>query len=316
MKDFRNVIFLLVIAVFLLQMFVLKEDSKVEEAVQKNQKPIISLSTFTLYDIAKHVAEDKFELVMILPIGVDAHSYEPEPSMMVKLEKSALVVYSGAGLEPWINGFNFKSQTLDISNSVSLRELEENEHDIHGHHDKQCVHSVIDPHYWLDVDNMIKATQIITKHFIDISPEHKEKFIKNKENYIAMLNNLNNLYKSELKQCNLNTIIVNHNAFSYLSHKYNFHVKALSGFSPEAEISPKDMIRVINEIKLNKVSTIFFESFVSDKAIKSLAQEANVDVDTLQPLGNITKAESDNNMTYEDIMKINLIKISQALVCR
>jgi len=55
---------------------------------------------------------------------------------------------------------------------------------------------------------------------------------------------------------------------------------------------------------------------VSDKAIKSIANEAKVSVDVLQPLGNITKDEANKKLTFEDIMLDNLQKISKALVCK
>ena len=312
MKDYRKIIFVLVVVVFVLQMFVLKEDASGKE----NIKPIISLSTFSLYDIADHISDGSFELVMILPIGVDAHSYEPTPKTMAKIDKSELVVYSGAGLEPWTNGFDFKSRVVDMSKYVKLRELEADEHDMHQHHDDQCAHNKIDPHYWLDIENMIKATNLIAAEFIRIKPKNKELYTKNRDNYIAMLIELDSLYKKVLSSCYLDTLVVNHNAFSYLSSKYGFHVEALSGFSPDAEVTPKDMIRIINVVKEHKVQTIFFESFVSDKAIKSLAGEARVEVDTLQPLGNVTKKEYKNGRTYEEIMKINLVKISKALMCK
>ncbi len=313
MKDFRNVIFVLIIALFLLQMFVSKEDAKKENAAEKQ---IVALSTFSLYDIAEHIAGDTLETMMILPIGVDAHSFEPTPKIMVKLEKSALVVYSGAGLEPWTEAFEFKTKVINMSEHVHLRKLKSEEsenHDHHNHH--QCAHNNIDPHYWLSIENMIQATNLMTEEFIKISPKNKELYIANKDKYLIMLHELDTQYKQELQSCNLDTIIVNHNAFSYLSDTYGFHVAALSGLSPDKQVSPKDMIRIMNEIKMHKVSTIFFESFVNDKAIKSLAQDAKVSVETLQPLGNITKDESEQNLSYEDIMKINLIKISKALEC-
>ncbi|MDD5203488.1 MAG: zinc ABC transporter substrate-binding protein, partial [Sulfurimonas sp.] len=64
------------------------------------------------------------------------------------------------------------------------------------------------------------------------------------------------------------------------------------------------------------VKTIFFENFVSDKAIKSISHDTNASVDVLQPLGNITADEAAQNLSYEDIMRQNLEKISQALMCK
>ncbi len=75
------------------------------------------------------------------------------------------------------------------------------------------------------------------------------------------------------------------------------------------------MVRVIEHVREHDVKTIFFESFVNDKAMKSIAQEAKVSVEVLQPLGNITRDEAQKNLSYEDIMLDNLKKISKALVC-
>ncbi len=76
------------------------------------------------------------------------------------------------------------------------------------------------------------------------------------------------------------------------------------------------MIKLIQHVNHNDISTIFFESFVSDKAMKSIAKEADVSVEVLQPLGNITRDEADKKLTYEDIMLQNLQKIAKAMECR
>ncbi len=307
MKDFRNIIFVLIVALFLLQMFVSKQDKELEV---QNQKPTIALSTFSLYDIAKHISQDTMNLVMILPFGVDAHSFEPTPKLMAKILNSSLVVYSGAGLEPWTQSFEFKSKVIDMSKKVQLKHLEHNHHGEHEH-----CESAVDPHYWLDIQNMIVATNILTDEFISLLPQNKELYIKYKGEYIKMLNSLDIKYAQTLKECKKDTIIVNHNAFSYLSKNYNFKVKALSGLSPEAQPNAKSMLKLIKHIDEHNLSTIFFESFVSDKAIKSIASEAKVKVDVLQPLGNITADEAKENLTYKDIMLSNLNKISAALEC-
>ena len=309
MKDFRNIIFVLVVLVFILQMVVMKQDAKDEQVVQK---PIVSLSTFSLYDITKHIAGKSVEVNMILPFGVDAHSFEPTPKQMAKIQKSSLVVYSGAGLEPWIDGFAFSGDVIDMSKNVKLKKLSSKEH----HHEGEHSHSGVDPHYWLDINNMILATQIIKESLINLLPKNRDLYEKNANFYIDMLKKLDREYKNQLSECKLDTIVVNHNAFSYLSANYGFNVEALSGLSPEAQPSAKNMIKLIEHIKEHKLSTIFFESFVSDKAIKSIASEAKVSVDVLQPIGNITADEAKRGATYESIMRENLEKISKSLECK
>lgn len=278
------------------------------------QKPSIAASTFSLYDIAKNIASDTAEIFMIMPFGVDAHSYEPTPKDMIKISKSDIVLYNGAGLEPWIDGFEFKSKTLNVSQHVNLREMDNG----HKCNDKDANHnhSSVDPHYWQDPHNMILAAEYITAELIVIFPKNRELYVKNRDNYVKMLKNLDKSYREKLSGCKQDTIIVNHNAFSYLANQYGFHVEALSGLSPESEPSGKNMIKLIEHVREHKTPVIFFESFVSDKAIKSIAKEANVEVDVLQPLGNITADEAKHKLSYEDIMRRNLEKISKALMCR
>lgn len=284
-------------------------------AKELNQKPTIAASTFSLYDIAKNIASDTAETFMILPFGVDAHSYEPTPKDMIKISKSDLVLYNGAGLEPWIDGFEFKKRAVNISLHVKLRELGKDEHQCDSKNANHR-HGAVDPHYWQDPQNMIMAAEYIAKELIAMFPKNRDIYIKNRDKYIYMLKNLDKSYSEKLSSCKLDTIIVNHNAFSYLSHRYGFKVEALSGLSPESEPSAKNMIKLIEHVREHKTPVVFFESFASDKAIKSIAKEAKVGVDVLQPLGNITADEAKQKLSYEDIMRKNLEKISKALKCR
>ena len=309
--SFRNTVFILIIVIFIFLLIPMLQDKEIENS---GKKQTIALSTFSLYEITKHIADDTVDTFMILPFGVDAHSYEPTPKQVIKLYKSDLVVYSGAGLEPWCDGFEFQNRVIDMSLHVDLKGLDDHGHEHHHGHAHEA--SKVDPHYWLDFLNMIKATKYIADELMEMFPKNRELYIKNRDSYVNMLMNLDADYRKKLSTCKLDTIVVNHNAFSYLSSKYGFEVEALSGLSPEAEPSAKSMANLIEHVKEHKISTIFFESFVSDKAIRSIADEAKVDVDVLQPLGNITADEAAQKLSYEDIMRSNLEKISKALQCQ
>lgn len=309
--NIRNTILVMLVAIIIFLVFLSMKQDKPTLMIE--EKPTIALSTFSLYDITKHIAGESVNTFMILPFGVDAHSYEPTPKQIIQLHKSDLVIYSGAGLEPWINGFEFHNRAIDMSQHVELKELNEEAHEKEHHHEET---NNLDPHYWLDLQNMIKATEVISKELIALFPKNMELYTKNRDSYIEMLKKLDNDYRDALSTCKHDTIIVNHNAFLYLSSRYGFKVEALSGLSSEAEPSAKNMANLIDHVKEYQLKTIFFESFVNDKAIKSIAHEAKVDVDVLQPLGNITADEAAKKLSYEDIMRSNLDKISKALDCQ
>ena len=306
MKNLKIIAVILIIAIAVLLFFMANDSAK-----SKNKKPIVAVTTFALYDITAHIAGSTVTIVHILPFGVDPHSFEPTPQLMAKIEKSSLVIYSGAGLEPWVTGFPFKSRTIDMSRYVKLRYL-----DSHEHHNEHSVHSTTDPHYWLDFANMQKAAEVITKELDRLLPQNKAYYEQNKKHYIAMLQKLDKAYREKLSRCKVNTVVVSHNALGYLSDNYGFHVESLTGLSPEAQPSAKDVARIMGDIKKDGVTTIFFEHFVNDRVIKRIAKDANIQLDVFQPLGNITKDEAAAKLSYEDIMQKNLDKLSKALMCK
>ncbi|MDQ7067302.1 MAG: zinc ABC transporter substrate-binding protein [Sulfurimonas sp.] len=113
MKIFKIVAVLLVLVFMFLELVIFSTDTKKEFT-----KPLVSVSTFSLYDITKHIAGESIEIVNILPFGVDPHSFGLTPKIMAKIEKSTLVFYSGAGLEPWIDKIAFAKAPIDISKFV------------------------------------------------------------------------------------------------------------------------------------------------------------------------------------------------------
>jgi len=307
LKNLKIIFFILIVAMVAVSLFISLDKRELKEA-----KPTVGVTTFALYDITKHIAADTMNIINILPFGVDPHSFEPTPKLMISIQKSAVVFYSGAGLEPWTTNFNFSHKAVNISKYVNLRELQEDEHEEHHH----AHESGLDPHYWLDFSNMKKATSVITQELIRLSPQNKKLYLQNQQKYFDMLNKLDINYKKTLSNCKNDTVVVSHNALGYLAKRYHFKVESLTGLSPEADPSAQDINRIFTDIKEEGIRTIFFENFVNDKLIKSIAHDAQIKFELFEPLGNITADEAKAGLTYEDIMKKNLKKLSEALQCR
>lgn len=301
---------LLLLSSLFIFLFNQKNNTKEEDL---DKKIIVSVSSFALYDITRSIAKDSLHVFSILPFGVDPHSYEPTPKTMANIEKSALVIYSGSGLEPWIHNYTFKKKVLDISKFVHLRKLtkeEEHEHHHIGEHE-----SGIDPHYWLSIENMKIATNAITKELKTLKPENELLYAKRQKHYLKDLDSLAEQYRHSLRDCKRQSIVVSHNAYGYLSEEFGFKVISLNGLSPEAHTDAKNIQKIIETIKKQNISLLFSESFANTKTMHAIANEESLKVDTLDALGNITADEMKRHLSYKDIMQINLHKITKALEC-
>lgn len=313
MKIFKIVAVLLVILFLFLELFIFNSSKPSED-----NRPLVSVSTFALYDITKHIAEESVEVLNIIPFGTDPHSFELTPKIMAKIEKSSVTFYSGAGLEPWIDKIHSKAPRVDMSQYVNLQELDADAHSSHAHHheaNENAHESTLDPHYWLDFKNMAAVTKKITSELEKLSPKNKELYRANRDKYIKMLIQLDAEYTKQLRSCEIRNVIINHNSLSYLANNYSFEAESLSGLSPEAQPSPSDIEHILKEIKKDKVETIFYENFINAKVMHSISKDSNVGAEVFSPLGNITADQADANATYESLMLENLEKLTKAMKC-
>lgn len=278
----------------------------------------VSVTIFPLYDAAKNIAGDKVEITNLVPFGVEAHEFEPKAKDIAKLSKSDIFITSGDGFEPWskkvIASLKIKDKTLDMSSKVKLIKAK-HDHDEHGHHGHAHAHVAYDPHYWLSIDNQIIIAKEMAAVFSAKDPQNAKSYNDNASAYVGKLAELKKEYEA-LKGCKNKKVIVNHNAFGYLSNEYGITQYTISGMSPDAKPSAKQIARLIDIAKKEKINTVFFEEFASDKVAKTIAKEANIKTDALRPVENITVDESRNNIGYIDIMRANLTKLKGAMDCR
>jgi len=292
-------------------------------------KPIVSVSTFSLYEAARMVAGDALDVRSIVPLGSDAHMFSPNPAQVAEISGAGLFVYNGAGFETWAealkNTIPSSTKTVDMSQYVALQKNKEEHHDEHAHeengddahdHEEHDHHGAYDPHYWLDIDNMIKMTQTLDAEFSKLLPAKAEQFHKNAAAYIAELQKLKTEYATGLAECKNRTLISNHDAFGYLTHANNLENISVIGLSSDEQPSAKTVAHVVETLKEHGMKTIFFEELINDNVAQTIAKETGAKAVALQPLENISEDELKSHQTYLSIMRENLKKLREAMECR
>lgn len=290
----------IVLALFLGLMFM--PDNKQEE------RPYIAVTNFALFEIASEIVKGKVEVKKLIPFGVEVHSYMPSVKTMTQITKAELFVFNGLSMEPWIKK-EYPNQ-INMSKYVNLKNTCE-KHAHHGHsHEKEDF----DPHYWLDSENMIKMTEVLSAELSKAFPQDRESFTVNAKIYIEKLKELDEKYIQVLQECKQREIVVNHNAFAYLSARYDFYTHSVTGLSADEQVSAKKMKEITDLVKEEDIKIIFFESFVSDRVAQTIAKETGAEVSSLQPLANVTEEESKRG--YITLMQENLEKLSKAMLCQ
>lgn len=312
-----------IIAVIAGLTFFAPQPEKKESDAASEVNPMISVSTFSLLEAARAVSGDTIDIRSIVPLGNDAHMFSPNPTQVAGISKSALFIYNGAGFETWAEGLKNilpkTTQILDMSQHVALLKSEEEHADEHDHdehaHDEH-KHGAYDPHYWLDIDNMIKMTQTMDAEFSKLLPSKAEIFHGNAATYIGELQKLKAEYTTGLSECKNRTLISNHDAFGYLAYANKLENVSVIGLSSDEQPSAQTVAHVVEVVKEHGMKTIFFEELINDNVSQTIARETGAKAVPLQPLENISEDELKSQATYLSIMRENLKKLREAMECR
>lgn len=294
----------LLFVVFIGEILMFENKIKTQE-----EDPYIAVTNFAIYEIVNIIAGKEIKVKKLVPFGVEAHTYMPSVKTRAAISNAELFVFNGLGIEPWVKT-EYPNQ-MNMSKFVKLKRADEEEHESHGGHDHGDEEA--DPHYWLDIGNMILMTEALTTELSKHFPQNEQEFSKNSRMYIEKLKILELEYTKGLKNCAHREIVVNHNAFAYLGERYKFEVHSITGLSPDEQASAKKMKEITDLLSQEKFNTIFFESFVSPKLAQTIAKETGVKVEPLQPLANVTEEEAKKG--YIGLMRENLHKLSSAMEC-
>jgi zinc transport system substrate-binding protein len=278
-------------------------------------------SLFPLQEFARAVGGDKLQVILLLPPGAEAHTWEPKPSDVVQIAQADIFIYLGPSMEPWVDKVlkaaqGRKLRVLGASRGFSLLKAEQQEEGrailFRGHVGPE----ELDPHVWLDFTLDLKIVDEIATAFSEKDPAHAFLYKKNAETYKEKLRNLDQKYQSSLAQCRHRQILLTgHAAFAYLAKRYALQQIALSGISPDAEPTPQKMADMIKATRKEGIKFIYSEELVHPKLSQALAKEAGVGILVLNPGHNLTPQQAKQKVTFLELMEQNLKNLQRGLEC-
>ncbi|OPY70610.1 MAG: High-affinity zinc uptake system binding-protein ZnuA precursor [Syntrophorhabdaceae bacterium PtaU1.Bin034] len=294
------------------------------EPSQKKRLQVVT-TLFPLYDFARNVGGDKAEVGLLLPPGVEPHSFEPKPRDIVRVNQADIFVFTGNFMEPWAAALlkgadRQKLVVVDSSRGIALRpEAETEEPDSHAgkNHHKHVHSDAIDPHIWLDFGNAQKMVDNILEGFITKDPQNRAFYEKNAAAYKARLRDLDDHFKEGLQNCETRLFVHGgHYAFNYLAQRYNLSYVSVYGFSPNAEPSPAHLVDIVQKIRRYRIKYVFYEELLQPRVADTIARETGAGLLPLNGGHNVTKEELERGVTFISLMEQDLKNLRTGLQCR
>lgn len=298
--------FLLGIIFIGLLVFIFKNNTP--QLVTSPQKPQVVASFYPLYFFASQIAGDKADVTNITPAGAEPHDYEPTAQNVAMIENSDVLVLNGGGLEAWGNDIrkninSTKTTVVTAGEGLTTQEVVED------------GEKITDPHVWLSPLLAEQMVDKIERALAKADSVNASYYQSNAEGLKSKLGVLDGEYKQGLAVCKEKNIITSHAAFGYLATTYHLNQVPITGVSPDAEPSPKQLADVAKFAKDNHVKYIFFESLVSPKLSQTIATEVGAQTLVLSPLEGLTANEIASGKDYFSEMRSNLANLKTALEC-
>jgi len=238
---------------------------------------------------AESVGGDDVEVTNLTPAGAEPHDVELSPRDVEAVQSADVVLYLGRDFQPALEDAAQSSEgdAIDLLEGQDLREG--------------------DPHVWLDP---LRFAQVVERIGAELGGEARARQLASE------LRALDEEYRAGLADCDRHELVTAHDAFGYLAERYGLEVIPITGISPEAEPSPRDLERVADLVRDRGVTTVFVETLLSPEIGETVAREAGAETAVLNPLEGLTEEELARGEDYFSLMEANLEALRDGLGCR
>lgn len=308
----RIAIVLLVVSIPLLALVAVRSRT----ARVSPERPVVVATIYPLAEFARRIGGDRIVVRTLVPAGTEAHDFEPGPQDVAAIGRARLLIYNGAGFEPWVERLlpSLPPEVGVVRATAGLPLIRASgEADAHGH---PAAIGLPDPHAWLDPLLAAQMLETILTAFEATDPAGAQVYRQAAAVARQELAGLHARFSQGLARCERRLVVTTHTAFAYLTRRYGLEQIGLAGLAPEAEPTPAALARLARTLRERGVRVVFVERQASPRAAETLAREIGARTMMLHPVEGLTPEEIAAGGDYVKIMDENLRVLREGLGCR
>ncbi|MDR0924679.1 MAG: metal ABC transporter substrate-binding protein [Hungatella sp.] len=281
---------------------------------------------FPYYDFTRQVAGDRVELTMVVPAGMDSHSFEPTPADVQTIREADVLICNGGALEHWLsqvlNAVDSSAMTvitgMDYVDTVQEELVEGMEEEEHQHQEDGDDHGgdiEYDEHIWTSPVNAMTLVEAIRDTLTEKDPENRSYYEERAKAYLDKLKKLDGEFRKVAENKKRDMIVVGDKfPFRYLADEYGLSYRAaFSGCSTDTEPSARTIAYLIDKMRLEQIPVIYYLELSSHRVSEIIAEETGAEPLLLHSCHNVSRREFDSGITYLDLMEQNVINLTRGL---
>ncbi len=267
-----------------------------------------------LTNIVENVGGDRIALRGIVPEGTNSHTFEPAPSDAKLLAAADLIV---------INGLNLEKPTLKLARAnmkdgATILRLGDETIDAGEYiFDFSFPESEGDPnpHLWMNPQYAMSYARLVADELERLDPDNAEYYGGNLEAYLDRLDELDGAIREALETIPAGNrrLLTYHDSWAYFARRYGLEVIGAVQPSDFSEPSAREVARVIDQIRQQKVPAVFGSEVFPSQILKQIASETGARyVDELRD-DDLPGDPGDDRHSYIGLMLVNMEVMIPAL---
>jgi zinc transport system substrate-binding protein len=275
---------------------------------------------FAPYDFARQVAGDAADLRMLVPPGVETHSFEPTPQDIIDIENCDVFIYVGGESDEWVEDL---LSSLDTSKVTVIRlidcvpTLEEDESVLvnPAEAEEEEEEGLPDEHVWTSLANAKLIAEALADAFEQADATNAASYQANTTAYLAVLDELDAEFKQIVAQGKRTELVFGDRfPFRYFADEYGLTCyAAFPGCSTATEASAQTVAALIDTVRRDNVPAVLYRELSDHKIADAIAEETGAQALLLHSCHNISQDDFDAGETYASIMKQNAENLRIAL---
>ena len=241
-----------------------------------SRTPVVA-SFYPIAWAAQQVGGNRVAVTNLTPAGAEPHDLELTPDQIDEVLDAKVVFELGRGFQPAVE------QAAEQRDGPTVELL---------------PRGTSDPHVWLDPMRMASIVRTAQRELTKADPKGRAVYARNAARVLGRARRaLDTRYRDGLAHCERDVIVTAHEAFGHLAQRYGLRQEGVAGLSPDAEPDARRIAQLTDLVKRLGVTTVFTEELVSPRIARTLASEAGVHTETLNPLEGLTDRELPSAVT-------------------
>lgn len=283
---------------------------------QKTDGVFVVTTNFPAYDFARQILGDQGHVELLIPLGGEAHGYEPTLQDLAAVQNCDLIVYNGGESDGFMQSLlaecdRSEKTVIRMMDCVELLEVGETDH--HHHHHEHDLNEA-DEHVWTTPQNGLAIAKQIARGLQQADPENRGVY---EENFARLQQELQQLctdYECLSAATHKPLLVADRFPFVYLTNQYDLDWQAaFSGCTSKAEADLPTVSRLITHGKQQGVSVVLCTEFSDGVLAKTVADGMGAKTAVWHSCHNVTAEDFEAGVTYGDLMNRNLLVLKEAL---